>query len=938
MKQKDILQQRDTMQEEGLSGESLQLLSELHGEEFADLEMSRDVNESATLLIKGDDQMDWETLPDDAEGSFAHATRWYKDARTWRLRLERAQANWAPLISSLTDLYLSWCHLPPQPCDSPLHHDPEACSQDDEGYSFTIEVIDIYSLVTSVHVPRTRESRSQAEAIAAQGYLPTTPISPTLAISYKTLELFRRLRLRKPSFSAEAFTKVICDYYAIPYRRRYRSALSDAFDIYLSIHRVIDKRVQAELGRGTPDWHVLNACPACCYELEDEPDLKIRRMYCFDGNNSLKRLAKVSERNVGDTRCFEDSDYFLSQDFVNQFADEVKSSRSQVAQEVEPQILPRGQDEEQLDDTEGDPTDAISSDPVTRRCTQNWKSAAVEDKKKMWGIFDETGIFASACRHGFILWIMDMVRSGELAKYPLAMVAKVLQLLGPRSMGGYDIGCSFAHTIHDSSLSPEFRRLQAHLCVNAFHGYTHNHACQTQNHPNVIEGMGLEDLETMEHIFSKSNEVAPVTRYASRYRRRTFVDMFFGQWDADRYLSLGNFLYNNYRQALDILNNDAQVLDEAVCSLDIGDGDLDKWQKEETEYFSVLGQEPEWDVHAVAYVELLQEHYALETRHVNTTSLFLTSTLADYEFLPLPTRPSPSRIYNHELSQTHRLEWRHIAERRQQVLHDIIAMEVHMGIVNRWQTTSIEYIETLQYVKLCEYHRALDNLQRLVVQRLFELHNLNLVQTAYRVRTHMAKSLQTRCRAIRNAVNVYNALACQMDPPRPTLDWSKVTHYSFLEEFNLLRDTCNDICDKPWTRPDIRAVMKQARRVARACEEIQRLDVEVRRVHTSIYDEDRNDQLYGAVNDFCRRRHRVNTWILAQLKQIHALDEFTGNGQVGTRKGASSLDLCTVHELEELDHEKCAEDPQDNLGEDEDSSGDIGGIVDYVVNLPVREL
>ncbi|GBE85813.1 hypothetical protein SCP_0803350 [Sparassis crispa] len=893
MKQKDILWQRDTMREvversvAGLSRESLQLLSELRGEEFADSETSRDVNELATLPIEGDDQMDWETLPDDAEGSFAHAvrdiicsrwkTRWYKDARTWRLRLERAQANWAPLISSLTDLYLSWCHLPPQPCDSPLHHDPEACSQDDEDYSFTIEVIDIYSLVTSVHVPRTRESRSQAEAIAAQGYLPTTPISPTLAILYKTLELFRRLHLRKPSFSAEAFTKVICDYYAIPYRRRYHSALSDAFDIYLSIHCVIDKRVQAELGRGTPDWRVLNACPACCYELEDEPDLKIGRMYCFDGNNSLKRLAKVGERNIGDTRCFEDSDYFLSQDFVNQFADEVKSSRSQVAQEVEPQILPRGQDEEQLDDAEGDPTDAISSDPVMRGCTQNWKSAAAEDKKKMWGIFDETGIFASACRHSFILWIVDMVRSGELAKYPLAMVAKVLQLLRPRSMGGYDIGCSFAHTIHDSSLSPEFRRLQARLCVNAFHGYTHNHACQMQNHPNVIEGMGLEDLETMERIFSKSNEVAPVTRYASRYHRRTFVDMFFGQWDADRYLSLGNFLYNNYRQALDILNNDAQVLDEAVHSLGIGDGDLDKWQKEETEYFSVLGQEPEWDVHAVAYVELLQEHYALETRHVDTTSLFLTSTPADYEFLPPPTCPSPSRIYNHELSQTRRLETqrRHIAERRQQVLRDVIAMEVHMGIVNRWQTTSTEYIETLQYVKLREYHRALDNLQRLVVQRLFELHNLNLAQTAYRVHTHMAKSLQTRCRAIRNAVNVYNALACQMDPPRPTLDWSKVTHYSFLEEFNLLRDTRNDICDKPWTRPDIRAVMKQARRVARAREEIQRLDVEVCRVHTSIYDEvqafditlarlkDRNDPLYGAVNDFCRRRHRVNTWILA---------------------------------------------------------------------------
>jgi hypothetical protein len=34
--------------------------------------------------------------------------------------------------------------------------------------------------------------------------------------------------------------------------------------------------------------------------------------------------------------------------------------------------------------------------------------------KKMWGIFDETGIFLALCRHGFCLVIADMVQSGEL--------------------------------------------------------------------------------------------------------------------------------------------------------------------------------------------------------------------------------------------------------------------------------------------------------------------------------------------------------------------------------------------------------------------------------------------------------------------------------------------------------------------------------------------
>lgn len=33
---------------------------------------------------------------------------------------------------------------------------------------------------------------------------------------------------------------------------------------------------------------------------------------------------------------------------------------------------------------------------------------------KMWGIFDETGIFLALCQHGFVLVVADMVRSGEL--------------------------------------------------------------------------------------------------------------------------------------------------------------------------------------------------------------------------------------------------------------------------------------------------------------------------------------------------------------------------------------------------------------------------------------------------------------------------------------------------------------------------------------------
>ncbi len=52
-----------------------------------------------------------------------------------------------------------------------------------------------------------------------------------------------------------------------------------------------------------------------------------------------------------------------------------------------------------------------------------------------------------------------------------------------------------------------------------------------------------------------------------------------------------------------------------------------------------------------------------------------------------------------------------------------------MGVEKRWESHDEQYTEILQYSNERQYHRALDNLQKLVVQRLFELQKLNLAGT-----------------------------------------------------------------------------------------------------------------------------------------------------------------------------------------------------------------
>lgn len=108
------------------------------------------------------------------------------------------------------------------------------------------------------------------------------------------------------------------------------------------------------------------------------------------------------QRTTGDVRELTDSDYFLDNAYVNSFADELRHPvESHVKQELE----------EEVDEAEGYIAEA--GDPQLENCASNWKAAVSMEKKRMWGVFDETGIFASACPHGFILWLADMVQSGE---------------------------------------------------------------------------------------------------------------------------------------------------------------------------------------------------------------------------------------------------------------------------------------------------------------------------------------------------------------------------------------------------------------------------------------------------------------------------------------------------------------------------------------------
>lgn len=111
-----------------------------------------------------------------------------------------------------------------------------------------------------------------------------------------------------------------------------------------------------------------------------------------------------------------------------------------------------------------------------------------------------------------------------------------------------------------------------------------------------------------------------------------------------------------------------------------------------------------------------------------SSTRFLNAIPADYHFSLPDQIPARSLTYTSELSKTRQLETerRYARERYDRVLREVLELEYQMGITKRWTTTTVEYIETVRYISERRYHQALNNLQRLVMLRLFELHKLNL--------------------------------------------------------------------------------------------------------------------------------------------------------------------------------------------------------------------
>ncbi|KAJ7823309.1 hypothetical protein B0H14DRAFT_3146083 [Mycena olivaceomarginata] len=654
------------------------------------------------------------------------------DPRVRNSRLQTQIDAWAVQLPLLVDAYLKYHYKGPAPVD--------------KNTSWVLEIISLSEkgLKTFSHPPGSSRVNT---ALIKHGYIGASPEQPVLAFPLHLFEVYRQQHRVCPQYSMEALARTLQHLHLVPHPFYLSEQLSSAYDAYLAIMREVDVRVDAAMGR-TGDWHSQNVCPLCFYKTDGEPHLKYKFLGTMDGNNSLKLVDTPFHPGLRPDNRQSTSPRWITPEQVDVYKDEVAIAQAKhspvisrgekklwsrlvllqtaaplapptttipttsatptTAVGVSPSLPPMTEstasdDEDDdiawLNINELEPAEVAELEECINTCVERWRAAAPEARKKMFAFFGVSGIFLSVCRHGHVLAMCDMIRSGELMKYPLVMVRRLLDTYGADIGLGYNIMSVFFGTLCHSSLGQATNN-----------GHAHNRECQVCWHLLYVEGMGTEDFEECERTFALSNNLAAVTWLASPFRRHQQIEEHFNFHDLDKHASSGSFIFQNYRQALEKLDTNAQQLSVLENRTETSAQDYEDFLLAECAYFESRKKEPEQVSVTSDYMDLLQK---LQDVVQESAAAKKTYDQLDHYIVNLGWQRAEIALCRRRYQTTH--------NRVLGVEEAVVLFEEEHAIKDRRQ-----YKDALVMLGECKYRDALDRLELLVVKRLFELTKLGM--------------------------------------------------------------------------------------------------------------------------------------------------------------------------------------------------------------------
>ncbi|KAF8591239.1 hypothetical protein K439DRAFT_1611253 [Ramaria rubella] len=685
--------------------------------------------------------------------------------------------------------------------------------------------------------------------MARHGYIGNAPTHPSLAFSTRMLQLLQVLTARCPQLSLQSFVKSICDIHRV-----------------CSIYILLTVQL-FEASYRQPLTRTSKSADKSSIEFKQNSSI-IHPSGVFKMRVFPARRVISSERiEWQDMRTIQ-TDVHLNEEEVDWFKNEVKWCK-----------LPQ------------------------HETNDNELSTQAEQVRP---------VFAADVQEGQPVDGVDQPNPCVHAKYPLAVTNELLDIFGSHLLCGYDIGCGFSTTANNSTLvGPKLRSYGSRFCVGSFHGHAHCRTCQLNWHPLYLKGCGLEDFETCERVFSRSNALASVTCYASTFHRRQLIHRWFESWNNDKYADSSRFMYDNYVQALQNISTLSDYLQDSMNVLKIPSlQTFEAWHQAERDYLKSLKHEPKHDILRGEYLETLMKLHAADVMWTEASKVWMGADLSDLQ--------GPGGYARATVSS------------QKKAVQDL---EAKLEIDKRWEPGSQEWVATQQMIDMRKYQRAVDHLEGLVVARLMEISKAHQAGTGYKLRKHIGKALKSRSEAIHTAVRNYNSVAATLKPPRAQLDVQTVLDYVYLAQFDLLRESRHLLPELPWAQPAEREATTAYFKLARLREEVEHVNIEVTRLR--MYMDDEEEYLLRHVERLQVSDPEIGHEILQHLQwlmdvnhihrqRIHRLvnlSGFTGPRSSGVRKGSHK---------ENASHVNLVPDsiPEPDEQEDDDESGHADVLAD----------
>ncbi|KAJ7686337.1 hypothetical protein B0H14DRAFT_2654322 [Mycena olivaceomarginata] len=351
-------------------------------------------------------------------------------------------------------------------------------------------------------------------------------------------------------------------------------------------------------------------------------------------------------------------------------------------------------------------------------CEERWENMKEDVTARAWGLYDETGIFPALCRHGFVLVVVDMVQSGELAKYGLSVINHLIRCWVK------------THPRLSVLAADNFKAV-----VGSFHGLGRS-PVQHLQHGDVRRRHGLGGLRELRELLCKVQCPCRHDTLLHRLPPPAGNHTYMHHTDlCDAYQGLTIVIGNKYRRALKIKQG-LPALHDTMRALNVSTRDVfETWLAKEKEYLQSMKKEPVEETNEMEYYQKLVNLHNSDQR----------------------VCPRCRTAYAKAAKQTRRLETqrRHTGEVAAKSLAAVQDLELRLGIETHWVAGGEEWVKAA--------------LMGLIVARMFELAKMNMSGTGYKLRKHIAKALQVRSKAVKTALQKYNDAAAAMDPPKPHL-------------------------------------------------------------------------------------------------------------------------------------------------------------------------